>query len=164
MDLEKLIRTIPDHPEPGIMFRDITTLIEDPAGFKQTVDELVSPILDLDITRVAGIDARGFILGGAMAHRLSTGFIAIRKKGKLPFTTLSVEYELEYGTDTLEIHTDSIKPGDRIFLVDDLIATGGSAGAAIELIHQSGGTVVGASFRIWGVARKSRRWASLFVP
>ena len=130
------------------MFRDITTLIEDQAGFKQTVDQMVAPLLELDITRVAGIDARGFILGGAVAHQLATGFVAIRKEGKLPHTTLGVEYELEYGTDTLEIHTDSVKAGDRIFLIDDLIATGGTACAAIELIRQSGGTVVGASFVI----------------
>ena len=148
MDLKKLVRTIPDHPKPGIMFRDITTLIEDPEGFKKAVEDLAAPLADLDITRVAGIDARGFILGGAVAHQLSTGFIAIRKQGKLPYTTLSVEYELEYGTDTLEIHTDSVEPGDRIFLIDDLVATGGSAGAAIELIRQSGGTVVGAGFVI----------------
>lgn len=148
MDLKQLVRTIPDHPKPGIMFRDITTLMEDQAGFKQTVDELVEPLRELDVTRVAGIDARGFILGGAVAHQLSTGFVAIRKLGKLPHTTLSVEYELEYGTDTLEIHTDSVKPGDRIFLIDDLIATGGTACAAIELIRRSGGTVVGAGFVI----------------
>jgi len=146
MDLKTLIRTIPDHPKPGILFRDITPLIEDAAGFKQTIDDLVAPLADLRITRVAGIDARGFILGGAVAYQLSVGFIAIRKKGKLPWSTHTVEYELEYGTDAMEIHTDSVNPGDRIFLIDDLIATGGSAGAAIELIRRSGGTVVGASF------------------
>jgi adenine phosphoribosyltransferase len=148
MDLKTLIRTIPDHPKPGILFRDITPLIEDAAGFKQTIDDLIAPLADLRITRVAGIDARGFILGGAVAYQLSVGFIAIRKKGKLPWSTHTVEYELEYGTDAMEIHTDSVNPGDRIFLIDDLIATGGSAGAAIELIRQSGGIVVGASFLV----------------
>ena len=148
MDLKTLIRTIPDHPKPGILFRDITTLIEDAAGLKQTIDDLVTPLVDLQITRVAGIDARGFILGGAVAHQISVGFIAIRKKGKLPGSTYTVEYELEYGTDAMEIHTDSVNTGDRIFLIDDLIATGGSACAAIELIRRSGGAVVGASFVI----------------
>ena len=148
MDLQKLIRTIPDHPKPGILFRDITSLIENAEGFSQAVDDLVRPLKDLEITRVAAIDARGFILGGAVAHRLSLGFIAIRKKGKLPWSTHTVEYELEYGMDAMEIHTDSVSPGDRIFIVDDLIATGGSACAAVELIHRSGGEVVGASFLI----------------
>lgn len=148
MDLKTLIRTIPDHPKPGILFRDITCLIEDAAGLKQAIDDLVAPLVDLRITRVAGIDARGFIMGGAVAHQLSVGFIAIRKKGKLPWSTYTVEYQLEYGTDAMEIHTDSVNPGDRIFLIDDLIATGGSACAAIELIRRSGGTVVGASFVI----------------
>ncbi len=148
MDLQKLIRTIPDHPKPGILFRDITSLIEDAEGFSQTIDDLVRPLQDLEIERIAGIDARGFILGGAVAHRLSIGFIAIRKKGKLPWSTHTVEYELEYGTDAMEIHTDSVSPGDRIFIIDDLIATGGSACAAVELIRRSGGEVVGASFVI----------------
>lgn len=148
MALKDLVRTIPDYPKPGIMFRDITTLIEDAAGFKQTIDEMVNPLREMEITRVAGIDARGFILGGAMAHELSTGFIAIRKRGKLPHATHVVEYELEYGTDALEIHTNSVAPGDRIYLVDDLIATGGSACAAIELIQLSGGIVAGAGFAI----------------
>ena len=148
MALKDLVRTIPDYPKPGIMFRDITTLIEDAAGFKQTIDEMVNPLREMEITRVAGIDARGFILGGAMAHELSTGFIAIRKRGKLPHATHVVEYELEYGIDALEIHTNSVAPGDRIYLVDDLIATGGSACAAIELIQLSGGIVAGAGFAI----------------
>ncbi len=148
MDLQKLIRTIPDHPKPGILFRDITSLIEDAEGFSQTIDDLVRPLQDLEIERIAGIDARGFILGGAVAHRLSIGFIAIRKKGKLPWSTHTVEYELEYGTDAMEIHTDSVSPGDRIYIIDDLIATGGSACAAVELVRRSGGEVVGASFVI----------------
>jgi len=148
MDLKKLIRTIPDHPKPGIQFRDITTLLEDAAGFGQTIQDLVEPLKDLEITRIAGIEARGFILGGAVARELSVGFVAIRKKGKLPGDTHSVEYELEYGTDEMEVHLDSIGQGDRILLVDDLIATGGSAAAAAELGRLSGGEVVGASFVI----------------
>ena len=146
MDLKKLIRTIPDYPKPGIQFRDITTLLEDASGFQQTIRELVDPLRDVEITRVAGIEARGFILGGAIAQQLSVGFVAIRKKGKLPGATHSVEYELEYGTDQMEVHVNSVSPGDKILLVDDLIATGGSACAAVELIRRSGGEVVGASF------------------
>jgi adenine phosphoribosyltransferase len=146
MDLKKLIRTIPDYPKPGIQFRDITTLLEDATGFQQTIKELVDPLRDVQVDRVAGIEARGFILGGAIAQQLSVGFVAIRKKGKLPWSTHSVEYELEYGTDEMEVHVNSISPGDQILLVDDLIATGGSACAAVELIRRSGGEVVGASF------------------
>jgi len=146
MTLKTLIRTIPDHPKPGIQFRDITTLLEDADGFKQTIEGLVEPLIGMEITRVAGIEARGFILGGAIARQLSVGFVAIRKKGKLPGTTYSVEYDLEYGTDHMEIHTNSVSPGDKILLVDDLIATGGSACAAVKLIRRSGGEVVGASF------------------
>jgi adenine phosphoribosyltransferase len=146
MDLKELIRTIPDYPKPGIQFRDITTLLEDATGFQQTIKELVDPLRDVQVDRVAGIEARGFILGGAIAQQLSVGFVAIRKKGKLPWSTHSVEYELEYGTDEMEVHVNSISPGDQILLVDDLIATGGSACAAVELIRRSGGVVVGASF------------------
>ena len=146
MDLKNLIRTIPDYPKPGIQFRDITTLLEDASGLQQTIRELVDPLRDVEITRVAGIEARGFILGGAIAQQLSVGFVAIRKKGKLPGATHSVEYELEYGTDQMEVHVNSVSPGDKILLVDDLIATGGSACAAVELIRRSGGEVVGASF------------------
>ena len=146
MDLKNLIRTIPDYPKQGIQFRDITTLLEDASGFQQTIRELVDPLRDVEITRVAGIEARGFILGGAIAQQLSVGFVAIRKKGKLPGATHSVEYELEYGTDQMEVHVNSVSPGDKILLVDDLIATGGSACAAVELIRRSGGEVVGASF------------------
>lgn len=148
MDLKKLIRTIPDYPKPGILFRDITTLLEDAEGFRQTIQDLVRPLASLEITRIAGIEARGFILGGAVAHELSVGFIAVRKKGKLPGETHGVEYELEYGTDEMEVHVDSIGRGDRVLLVDDLIATGGSACAAVELARLSGGEVVGASFVI----------------
>ena len=146
MNLKDLIRTIPDYPKDGVMFRDITTLMQHPAGFRCTVDELVHPFAGGDINRIAGIEARGFILGGAVAHQLSIGFIAVRKKGKLPWQTISVEYELEYGTDELEIHIDSIEKGDRILIIDDLIATGGTAIATTQLVRDAGGEVVGASF------------------
>lgn len=148
MDIAALIRSIPDYPKEGIVFRDITTLLEDPAGFRRTVDELVQPFAGSGISQVAGIEARGFILGGAVAHQLSTGFVAIRKKGKLPWQTISVEYELEYGTDEVEIHIDSIEKGDRILIVDDLLATGGTAAAAAQLVGDAGGEIVGASFVI----------------
>ena len=148
MNLKNLIRTIPNYPKDGVMFRDITTLMQHPAGFRRTVDELVQPFAGGDINRIAGIEARGFILGGAVAHQLSIGFIAVRKKGKLPWQTISVEYELEYGTDELEIHIDSIGKGDRILIIDDLIATGGTAAATTQLVRDAGGEVVGASFVI----------------
>ncbi len=146
MNLKALVRTIPDYPKKGIMFRDITTLLQHPAGFRRTVDEMVQPFAGSDITRIAGIEARGFILGGAVAHQLSIGFVAVRKKGKLPWQTISVEYELEYGTDEVEIHIDSVEPGDRILIIDDLIATGGTAVATTQLVRDAGGQVVGASF------------------
>jgi adenine phosphoribosyltransferase len=146
INLKDLIRTIPDYPKEGIMFRDITTLMQHPAGFRRSVDELVQPFAGSSITRVAGIEARGFILGGAVAHQLSVGFVAVRKKGKLPWQTISVEYELEYGTDEVEIHIDSIDQGDQILIIDDLIATGGTAAATTQLVRDAGGDVVGASF------------------
>ena len=146
MDIKDLVRTIPNYPKDGIMFRDITTLLEHPVGFRRSVDELVLPFAGSDITRVAGIEARGFILGGAVAHQLSVGFVAVRKKGKLPWQTISIEYELEYGTDEVEIHIDSVEPGDRILIIDDLIATGGTAAAATQLVRDAGGKVAGASF------------------
>ena len=146
MDIKDLVRTIPNYPKDGIMFRDITTLLEHPVGFRRSVDELVQPFAGSDLTRVAGIEARGFILGGAVAHQLSVGFVAVRKKGKLPWQTISIEYELEYGTDEMEIHIDSVEPGDRILIIDDLIATGGTAAAATQLVRDAGGKVAGASF------------------
>ena len=148
MQLENLIRKIPDYPKEGIIFRDITTLLENPAGFRRAVDELVQPFAGSRVNHVAGIEARGFILGGAVAYQLSVGFVAVRKQGKLPWQTISVEYELEYGRDEIEIHIDSISPGDRIVIIDDLIATGGTACAAVDLIREAGGEVVGASFVI----------------
>ena len=149
VDIKSLIRTIPDYPKPGILFRDITTLIADPAGLRAAIDGLVlrrSSTAGID--HVAGIEARGFILGGAVAHELGRGFVPIRKKGKLPWRTIGQEYSLEYGVDTIEIHADAIQPGDRVLLVDDLIATGGTAEAATELIRRSGGEIVAAAFVI----------------
>ena len=146
MSIESLIRSIPDYPKKGVIFRDITTLLQDPSGFRRAVDELVQPFAGSNVHCVAGIEARGFILGGAVAHQLSTGFIPIRKKGKLPFDTIGQEYELEYGTDEVEIHTDAVNRGDQILLIDDLIATGGTACASVELIRHAGGEVMGCSF------------------
>jgi adenine phosphoribosyltransferase len=147
-DIKRYIRTIPDYPKPGIMFRDITTLLADLHAFRAAVDELAWPFLGTNISYVAGIEARGFILGGAVAHTLGRGFIPIRKKGKLPSRVIGQDYALEYGVDTIEIHADAIKTGDCILLIDDLVATGGTAGAAIDLLRKSGGEVVAAAFVI----------------
>lgn len=146
MDLKTVIRTIPDHPKPGVMFRDITTLLTDARGFRRAVDELVQPLAGAKIDKVAGIEARGFILGGAIAHQLSVGFVPIRKKGKLPYRTFRESYELEYGVDDVEMHIDAIRQGEKVLLVDDLIATGGTASAAIRLIERAGGVVILCSF------------------
>lgn len=148
MDLKSVIRTIPDYPKPGVMFRDVTTLLADARGFRRAIDELVQPLAGAKIDKVAGIEARGFILGGAIAHQLSVGFVPIRKKGKLPFQTIGESYELEYGVDRVEIHIDAVAKGERVLLVDDLIATGGTAIAAIKLIERAGGEVVLCSFVI----------------
>ena len=144
--LEKAIRSIPDYPHKGIIFRDITTLLGDASAFRRAVDELVHPYSGSKIAHVAGIEARGFILGGAMAHQLSCGFVPIRKQGKLPHETVSTEYELEYGTDIIEMHRDAIKPGERVLLIDDLIATGGTAEAAIRLLRELGAEIIAACF------------------
>ncbi len=146
MDLRSVIRTIPDYPKPGIMFRDVTTLLADARGFRRAIDELVQPLAGAKIDKVAGIEARGFILGGAIAHQLSIGFVPIRKKGKLPYKTIGESYALEYGVDEVEIHVDAIAPGEKILLVDDLIATGGTASAAIRLIERAGGVISLCSF------------------
>ncbi|NOX82133.1 MAG: adenine phosphoribosyltransferase [Alphaproteobacteria bacterium] len=146
MDLKTVIRSIPDFPKPGIMYRDITTLLTDARGFRRAVDELVQPLAGAKIDKVAGIEARGFILGGAIAHQLSVGFVPIRKKGKLPHKTISQSYELEYGTDDIEIHVDAIETGERVLLVDDLIATGGTAMAAIQLLERAGAEIVLCTF------------------
>ncbi len=148
MPYKSLVRTIPDHPVKGVMFRDITTLLMAPVGFRKAVDELVQPYAGRRIDKVAGIEARGFILGGAVAHQLSTGFVPMRKKGKLPWATIGQDYELEYGVDRLEIHTDAIARGDPVLIIDDMIATGGTAEAAIRLVEAAGGVVVGCSFVI----------------
>jgi adenine phosphoribosyltransferase len=146
MILKDAIRTIPDYPKPGIMFRDITTLLGDARAFRRAVDELVQPFAGRKIDKIAGIEARGFILGGAVAHQLSAGFVPLRKKGKLPHKTVAVEYALEYGTDTIEMHLDAVVAGEKVMLVDDLIATGGTALAAIELLRKCGAEVVAAAF------------------
>ncbi len=148
MPLRAAIRTIPDYPKEGILFRDITTLLGDARAFRKAVDELVQPWAGAKIEKVAGMEARGFILGGAVAHQLSSGFIPIRKKGKLPHETVSVAYELEYGTDEMEMHVDAVARGERVILVDDLIATGGTAAGAIRLLQKMGAEVVAACFVI----------------
>jgi adenine phosphoribosyltransferase len=148
MNLADSIRTIPDYPKPGILFRDITTLLGDARAFRRAVDELVQPFAGLKIDKVAGIEARGFILGGAVAHQLSAGFVPVRKKGKLPFQTIGVAYDLEYGTDMVEMHADAVAPGERVMLVDDLIATGGTALAAVELLRRLEAQIVATAFVI----------------
>lgn len=147
-DLKKLVRTIPDYPKPGIMFRDITTLMGDAAGFYATMVHLAEMAKKLQCNAIAGIEARGFIFGGALALQLGCGFIPVRKKGKLPCDTISVDYDLEYGTDSLEIDPKAISAGQNILLVDDLLATGGTANAAATLIRQAGGAVDHALFVI----------------
>jgi adenine phosphoribosyltransferase len=145
-EIRDAIRAIPDYPKPGITFRDITTLLGDARMFRAVVDQLVAPWSKAAIDRVAGIEARGFILGGAVAHQLSAGFVPIRKKGKLPHATVRVAYSLEYGLDEIEMHRDAVRPGERILLVDDLIATGGTAAAAVELLRSLGAQVLAACF------------------
>ena len=147
-DLKSLIRTIPDYPKPGIMFRDVTTLLRDAAGFRAAVEEMTAPYAGAGVQAVAGIEARGFILGGAIADKLGCGFVPMRKKGKLPWKTIGQEYTLEYGVDIIEMHEDAIRSGERILIVDDLIATGGTAEAAVKLVKRSGGEIVGATFII----------------
>jgi adenine phosphoribosyltransferase len=147
-DLRPFIRTIPNHPRPGVQFYDITTLLGNAEALRITLEELTAPWMDAGVTHVAAIEARGFILGGAMAYRLGSAFVPLRKKGKLPHSTIRVEYSLEYGVDELEMHADGVKAGDRVLLVDDLIATGGSAAAAVGLLQSLDAQVVGAAFVI----------------
>ena len=147
-DLKRLIRTIPDFPKKGIMYRDVTTLFGDAQGFKAAIARLAEPYRQTPVDAVAAIEARGFIVGGAIADRLGCGFVPVRKQGRLPAATLGQDYELEYGRDRIEIHSDAIRPGGRVLLVDDLIATGGTAEAAVKLIRRAGGEVVGAAFII----------------
>jgi len=147
-DLRSTIRNIPNYPKPGIMFRDITTLLGNARAFRRAVDELVQPWAGMKIDKVAGMEARGFILGGAVAHQVSAGFVPIRKKGKLPHTTVRIAYSLEYGIDEMEMHEDAVKKGERVILVDDLIATGGTAEGAVKLLRQMGAEVLAACFVI----------------
>ena len=148
IDLKDLVRTIPDYPKPGIMFRDITTLLGHANGLRACIERLVAPFTNRRIESVAGIEARGFILGGAVADRLRCGFVPIRKKGKLPWKTMGEDYALEYGTDRVEIHEDAVKKGENVIVVDDLIATGGTAFAGIKLLERAGAKVVGCCFVI----------------
>jgi adenine phosphoribosyltransferase len=146
--LQQSIRTIADYPKPGIQFRDITTLLRDSRAFGITIDALAGPWIDAGIDKVAGIEARGFILGGAVAHRLEAGFIPIRKRGKLPHETVRVAYSLEYGVDEMEMHRDAVRQGEKVLLLDDLIATGGTATGAAQLLVSAGAQVMAASFVI----------------
>jgi adenine phosphoribosyltransferase len=146
--LRTTIRNIPDHPKPGIMFRDITTLLGNAWAFRRVVDEIVQPWAGSKVDKVVGIEARGFILGGAVAHQVSAGFVPIRKRGKLPHKTARVSYMLEYGVDEMEIHVDAVVKGERVVLVDDLIATGGTAEGAVKLLRAMGAEVVAACFII----------------
>jgi adenine phosphoribosyltransferase len=147
-DLRATIRSIPDYPRPGIVFRDITTLLGDARAFRRAVDEMVQPWAGMKIDKVAGIEARGFILGGAVAHQVSAGFVPIRKKGKLPHKSVRIAYSLEYGLDEMEMHEDAVTKGERVILVDDLIATGGTAEAAVKLLRQIGANILAACFII----------------
>jgi len=142
------IRTIVDFPHEGIMFRDVTTLFADPRGFRMAIDQMLHPYAGLRIDKVVGLEARGFILGGAIAHQLSLGFVPIRKKGKLPGTVISQDYKLEYGEAIVEIHDDAIQPGEKVLVVDDLLATGGTAAAGISLIERLGGEILSCAFVI----------------
>ncbi|MAQ84327.1 adenine phosphoribosyltransferase [Psychromarinibacter halotolerans] len=142
------IRTIVDFPHEGIMFRDVTTLFADPRGFRMAIDQMLHPYAGQRIDKVVGLEARGFIIGGAIAHQLGTGFVPIRKKGKLPGTTISQEYTLEYGEAIVEIHDDAITPGETVLVIDDLLATGGTAEAGIKLLERLGATIVGCAFII----------------
>lgn len=146
--VEDYIRTIVDFPHEGIMFRDVTTLFADPRGFRMAVDQMLHPFAGIRIDKVVGLEARGFILGGAIAHQLSVGFVPIRKKGKLPGATISESYTLEYGEAVVEVHDDAIEPGEKVLVVDDLLATGGTAEAGIRLVERLGGEIVGCAFVI----------------
>jgi adenine phosphoribosyltransferase len=148
MPIKSRVRTVPHYPKPGIMFRDITTVLKDPVGLRATIDELARRYADVKIDKIAAIESRGFIIGAPLAYILGVGFVPIRKKGKLPAETIGHDYELEYGSDRIEIHTDAIAKGERVLLVDDLIATGGTAEAAVILIEKMGGKIVECCFMI----------------
>jgi adenine phosphoribosyltransferase len=147
-DLKKLIREIPDYPKPGILFYDVTTLLKDKRGFRRLIERLCDHYDGKHVDVVAGIEARGFIFGPALAFCLSAGFVPIRKPNKLPWKTAQVAYQLEYGTDKLEIHQDAVRPGERVLVCDDLLATGGTAAAAVQLLRQLGGNIAGAAFAV----------------
>ncbi len=168
MPIKSRIRTVPHYPKQGVMFRDITTLLKDPVGLRITVDELVRRYVDESIDKVAGVESRGFILAAPLAYALGKGFVPIRKKGKLPAETIGHDYELEYGTDRIEIHTDAIEKGEKVLLVDDLIATGGTAEAACKLIGKMGGRIIECCFIIdlpdlGGRARLEKRGHTVFA-
>ncbi len=147
-DLKKLIREVPDYPKPGILFYDLTTLLQDKRGFRILIDRLREHYAGRQVDLVAGIEARGFIFAPALAYELAAGFVPVRKPGKLPWKTAQVSYQLEYGTDKLEVHQDAIRPGQRVLVCDDLLATGGTAAATVELVRKLGGEVVGAGFAV----------------
>jgi adenine phosphoribosyltransferase len=154
--LKSQIRHVPDFPKPGILFYDVTTLLKDPQGFKLAIDSLAEPYHNRGITLVVGIESRGFILGSAVADRIGAGFVPVRKLGKLPSTTIRATYALEYGTDSLEMHRDAIEAGQKVLIVDDLLATGGTARATVDLVRQLGGDVVGIAFLIELIALNGR--------
>jgi adenine phosphoribosyltransferase len=166
--IESFIRTIPDYPKPGILFRDVTGLLEDARGLRMAVDSIVHRYIDQHVDVVAGIEARGFIFGTAVAYELGVGFVPVRKAGKLPGEVIGIDYELEYGTDRMEIHVDAIPRGANVLLIDDLIATGGTAVAAMELVHQLGGRVREACFvidlpELGGATRLRERGCEVFA-
>jgi len=168
MPIKSRIRTVPHYPKPGILFRDITTLLKDPVGLQLTIGELVKRYKGQKIDRIAGIESRGFIIGAALAVQLGLGFVPVRKKGKLPGKTIGHDYALEYGTDRIEMHVDAVSPGEHILLIDDLIATGGTAEAGVKLIESMGGTIVECGFVIdlpdlGGRARLERMGHSVFA-
>ena len=167
MPIKSRVRTVPHYPKQGIMFRDITTVLKDPVGLRATIDELVRRYKDVKIDKIAGIESRGFIIGTPLAYALGVGFVPIRKKGKLPAETIGHDYALEYGTDRIEIHTDAISKGEKVLLVDDLIATGGTAEAAVILIEKMGGKIIECCFMIdlpdiGGRARLEKRGNKVF--
>ena len=155
-ELKAKIRHVPDFPKAGILFYDVTTLLRDPLGFQLTIDTMATPYLERRVDLVVGVESRGFILGAAVADRLRAGFVPVRKLGKLPAATIRASYDLEYGSDTLEMHRDAVQQGQRVLIVDDLLATGGTAGATVNLVKQAGGTVEGVSFLIELVALGGR--------
>ncbi len=156
INLKDFIRNIPDFPKPGILFRDITTLLKDRQAFKLAVEKIANKYKNKKIKTIVAVEARGFILGGAIAHRIGAGFVPVRKKGKLPWKTNSVTYDLEYGTDTLEMHHDAINPGDKVLIIDDLLATGGTVKAVTDLVKQLQGKIVGIAFLIELTALKGK--------